>query len=454
MVRYCITPEGRIGEPFLEEADSEEVKEEKKAFDFSFLEEDEEDGYDVPDVSQDFMRLREGVSDGKRKETPPTADFELNDDGTATLLRWPRMKGAAFLPETIDGHILVSIGATAFAAGHLDEELLDEMYSDATVSYSMYCMKMARYMSYESTDEGGPTEVHIPQSVKRIGAYAFWRCRNLKEIELPDGIEKLPAGVFGECSGLEKVHLPCALLEIGYMPGTTQIIMPDVGTFAGCHSLKTVRIPGSVAGIGAEVFNSAGIVHIQAEDSGEMGWGRHMDVDESAFHHTPALLWMDKVNRREEILYRIGLPVARDKILPGDSKFGVIQRIPVDFFSKPAVFFDALAWDAFRIDFSARMALARLEYNRELTKENEAKYLDVLVDNYDKAEQFMPEYENAFEFLFDFLKKQEHLTSAHVSALLRHAAYLGLSAEMISRMMELRNKRFGTLTGFEDLDVL
>ena len=64
---------------------------------------------------------------------------------------------------------------------------------------------------------------------------------------------------------------------------------------------------------------------------------------------------------------RLGLPVARDKILAGDARFGAILRVPVLFFTQPMPYFDQLARDAFRLDFSARMALARLEASAGLS---------------------------------------------------------------------------------------
>ena len=78
----------------------------------------------------------------------------------------------------------------------------------------------------------------------------------------------------------------------------------------------------------------------------------------SAFDHTAALLWLEKADVSGHVAARLGLPVARDKILAGDAKFGAILRVPVLFFTQPMPYFDQLARDAFRLDFSARMALA------------------------------------------------------------------------------------------------
>ena len=113
--------------------------------------------------------------------------------------------------------------------------------------------------------------------------------------------------------------------------------------------------------LGAHSFNSSGLATLTARDAGCENWSRTVTVAVSAFDHTAALLWLEKADVSGHVAARLGLPVARDKILAGDAKFGAILRVPVLFFTQPMPYFDQLARDAFRLDFSARMALARLE---------------------------------------------------------------------------------------------
>ena len=47
----------------------------------------------------------------------------------------------------------------------------------------------------------------------------------------------------------------------------------------------------------------------------------------------------------------------------------------------------------------------------------------------------------------------KELAAADVSAILRMAGALCLPAELISEMMEVRTRRFETVTGFEDLEL-
>lgn len=407
MVRYEITPEGKVGKPY---------------------------------------------TGGEKGPLPFTADFAENEEGGMTLVRWPRTAGAAVLPKEVNGKTLTAIGATAFAPEHLPEELLEGMY-DSVVSYSMFCMKMGRRLMAETLDEGGPRQVEIPKSVERIGAYAFWKCKNLKKVRIPEKVKELCAGTFGECVNLEKAVLAEGLLQIGYMPRAARQIMPDVGAFAGCHSLKEIVFPQTLLRLGAQTFNSAGLERIGVVSEAAEGEIHKIEVDETAFSHAASLLWMDKLTKDGKVGYRIGLPAAMDKILAGDRKFGLIQKIPVHFFQQPVGYFDDLARKAFRLDFSARMALARLRWDEGLSGEYRKWYLNLLVEYFGQGKQFMPCGGNAFQELFDFLKECNGLTAAQMSSLIRTAGELNLSAELISHMMEIRNQRFHAVTGFEDLEL-
>ena len=103
--------------------------------------------------------------------------------------------------------------------------------------------------------------------------------------------------------------------------------------------------------LGAHSFNSSGLATLTARDAGCENWSRTVTVAVSAFDHTAALLWLEKADVSGHVAARLGLPVARDKILAGDAKFGAILRVPVLFFTQPMPYFDQLARDAFRLDF-------------------------------------------------------------------------------------------------------
>ena len=420
-----------------------------------FWDEDEEDwDGDIPDSSRDFALLGHLGEADAVQQPPPTADFAPDGAGGMVLLRWPRLARPARLPAFVAGRPLTAIAATAFAPIHIPEDQFAGLYV-SPVSFSIFCMRMGRLARQEVLDEGGPEEITLPDSIAQIGPYAFWRCVRLRRITLPPDLVSLPAGCFGECIRLEEITLPDRLQTIGWMPAPTDQAMPDTGVFAGCHALKQITLPAGVSALGAHLFNSSGLVKLRAVDRTSVCWSRPVSVASTAFDHTAALLWLEKLDPDGQVLYALGLPPARDKILASDPRFGQLLQIPQAFFSHGPAYFDSLAQSAFRLDFSARMALARLSCPAGLCRFAQEWYLSLLVQYFARAPQFMPDSpgKDPYSSLFDFLERQPGLTALDLSQLLRTAGQLRLPARLLNRMLEIRTRRVTSATGFEDLEL-
>lgn len=411
-----------------------------------------------------------------------------NEDHSMTLVRWSRAEGIAQVPSHIAGKPVTRIAPLAFAPFHMPEEAFAAGFA-APFSFNMFIIMSGAKMTHEVKDEGGPSEVALPETIRHIGEYAFWHCRNLKRINIPEGVEAIPAGCFGECVNLIWVSLPASLKAIGMcdlkaledgrpddcIQSAMLRSMPDVGAFYACHGLKKLSLPQSFRILGPHTFNSCGIEKLQLckekadEAAAAPGTGASEDssdtaardtspysVADNAFDHAVSLQWMDRTDRRGVVIYRIGLPAARDKILLADRKFGRLAHIPKDFFFEEVGYFDSLAQEVFRLDFSARMALGRLRYDEKLLPENRQWYLRLLIDHFAQAPQFMPsneKFKDAYEALFDALMKSGGLTAADVSSLIRAAGEEHLSSGLINEMMRVRTENYSLATGFEDLDI-
>ena len=340
----------------------------------------------------------------------------------------------------------------------------------------MFILMSGGKVTHEKTDEGGPEEVGLPDTVREIGAYAFWHCHNLKKVNVPAGVKLIRAGTFGECVNLKKVSLPDSLIAVGLcdegalqdrvqncISGEMLRGMPDVGAFYACHSLKELVLPESLRVLGAHTFNSSGLVKLRIATKEAFPGkekARAADADyaiaDNAFDHAASLQWMDKLDRSGRTAYRIGLPAARDKILIADRTFGRLSHIPKDFFTEKAVYFDQLAQEVFRLDFSARMALGRLRYDGALLPEYRAWYIRLLIDHFAQAPQFMPEdpkQPDPFAALFSALMETGDLTAGDVSSLIRTAGEEHLSSALLNEMMRVRTESFSMATGFEDLEI-
>ncbi|MEE1064729.1 MAG: leucine-rich repeat domain-containing protein, partial [Acutalibacteraceae bacterium] len=83
--------------------------------------------------------------------------------------------------------------------------------------------------------------INLPDSLKKIGALAFYSCR-FSSVEIPKGVELIGEKCFSSCSELTDVKINCEISEI------------PVEMFYLCKKLKTVNIPESVVSIGEEAF--------------------------------------------------------------------------------------------------------------------------------------------------------------------------------------------------------
>ena len=107
----------------------------------------------------------------------------------------------------------------------------------------------------------------IPNSVTRVGEFAFASCKNLTSVNIPDGVTSIENGAFYGCMGLTSITIPNSLTSIGwwgtfyYCTSLTAITISErvtsIGdwTFYGCTGLTSIAIPNSVTSIGSEAFH-------------------------------------------------------------------------------------------------------------------------------------------------------------------------------------------------------
>ena len=105
----------------------------------------------------------------------------------------------------------------------------------------------------------------IPDSVKIIGSYAFWRNSGLTSIYIPNSVKEIYHEAFAGCTSLSEVNISNSVTEIGYgafagCTSLTKVTLPNSltkiedGTFEDCINLKSVIIPDSVTDIGNGAF--------------------------------------------------------------------------------------------------------------------------------------------------------------------------------------------------------
>ena len=113
---------------------------------------------------------------------------------------------------------------------------------------------------------GAATEVVVPNSVKTIGAYAFWNCIGITSVVLPNSVQEISEWAFSGCSSLTSVTIPtsvqkigscaffrCSLLSTIKIPASVRKI--EHSAFSGCSSVTSLTIPTSVQEIGSFAFS-------------------------------------------------------------------------------------------------------------------------------------------------------------------------------------------------------
>ena len=84
--------------------------------------------------------------------------------------------------------------------------------------------------------------IEIPDSVRRIGDFAFCNYKKLTSVTIPSSVTRIGECAFRDCSSLVSVTIPSSVTSIG-----------DV-SFSGCSSLTSVTIPEGVTSIGEVAF--------------------------------------------------------------------------------------------------------------------------------------------------------------------------------------------------------
>lgn len=137
-----------------------------------------------------------------------------------------------------------------------------------------YAANRAYWKEHRFQSNAKIKEVVIPEGIISIPQRAFAGCINLRSVTLPESMTAIYQGAFQGCEKLEEINLPNSITSIGenerfvspadeyamdyhaygYFFDTWLIGHGGAGTFKGCASLKSIRIPDGVKRILPETF--------------------------------------------------------------------------------------------------------------------------------------------------------------------------------------------------------
>lgn len=93
-------------------------------------------------------------------------------------------------------------------------------------------------------EETAITSVVLPNTITTLNENAFRKCQSLTSVSLPSGLTTLPKNCFNQCTNLTSVIIPDNVTSI------------DAGAFSGCSGLTSITIPNSVTSIGSSAFSN------------------------------------------------------------------------------------------------------------------------------------------------------------------------------------------------------
>ncbi|SFB86205.1 leucine-rich repeat domain-containing protein [Ruminococcus albus] len=169
--------------------------------------------------------------------------YKKNDNGGITITNYYGTYLHVHIPDKIDGLDVTEIGRRVF-----DND--SDSHSVKTKFKSLVCRNIR--------------EVRLPDTVEKIGSFAFHRCYNLTDVNIPSSLRET-----GECiftfTSIKEIELPEGMTKIehlafGYLPYLEKVTLPDSieelgdGAFADCNNLKEINLPDGLKIVNAYAF--------------------------------------------------------------------------------------------------------------------------------------------------------------------------------------------------------
>jgi len=148
-----------------------------------------------------------------------------------------------FLWSLLPKKIVVSEGNPIFCVkeGLLINEVTNEVVLSDTKVKDVVIPEGVQSISWKAFFDRSLYSVQFPETLHRIGPYAFAKCKSLVRVTLPDSITQIGICAFSDCVSLQQIELPEGLQQI------------EAYTFSNCKE-QFIEVPESVQAIGPCAF--------------------------------------------------------------------------------------------------------------------------------------------------------------------------------------------------------
>ncbi|MBD5089082.1 MAG: leucine-rich repeat domain-containing protein [Clostridiales bacterium] len=182
------------------------------------------------------------------------------------------------------------------------------------------------------------SNVNIPEGVKKIGKYAFYKYDKLSSVNIPEGVEEIGPEAFSNCSKLSSVNIPKGVKEICTYAfhDCSQLSSASIagevichGAFQGCSQLRNVNLSEGVKEIWIYAFsNCSKLKKINIPEGLE-------EIGEFAFENCSSLKGKIVIPKSVKVLDRglfagcnklEGLSVAKENEVYCSDKYGNIYN--------------------------------------------------------------------------------------------------------------------------------
>ena len=177
--------------------------------------------------------------------------YEKNDKGGITITDYLGPYLYVHIPDKIDGVEVTEIGEFSIGRGFHPRS-----------DFETFICKNIR-------------EVRLPDTVEKIGGFAFDECHKLTNVNIPSSLRKLESGTFANTK-IKEIELPEGMTKIDYsafafsyylekvtLPDSIEEI--DYGAFMDCVNLKEINVPEGLKKIHSNAFSCTALTDEQQQ---------------------------------------------------------------------------------------------------------------------------------------------------------------------------------------------